>query len=78
MFFSRHDTIIIRNVRQFSFSACFETDVFQDFELKFQVPGDAQAFAENLSREAQKLLVPAERVGYRRSPTAPPGRNSYF
>jgi hypothetical protein len=75
MYYVRPNTVVIKNIRQFSFSACFATNMFRELELKFRVPGDAKDFGSVINGEARKI---AERQGnVRRSP---PGthRNSYF
>lgn len=41
---SRSNKIILRNLRQFSFSVYFDTNTWKNYELRFRNPGDAKAF----------------------------------
>lgn len=41
---SRSNKIVLRNLRQFSFSVYFDTDTWKNYELRFRNPGDAKAF----------------------------------
>lgn len=41
---SRSNKIVLRTMRQFSFTDYFDTNTWKNFELRFMVPGDAKAF----------------------------------
>lgn len=42
--YSRSNSIILRDLRQFSFSVYFDTNTWKNYELRFKNPGDARAF----------------------------------
>jgi len=79
MFYSGPSSVVVKDIRQFSFSSSFDTEFRSQFELKFIVPEDARDFTNVINTEFRKI---AERGGdYRRSPqTASPTtrRTGYF
>lgn len=73
--FNSPDSVILHDIRQFSFSSSFDTKSRKRFELKFKVAKDAQMFYQMIDQ--QRRLIQQERP--RRSPTSPPAqRSSYF
>lgn len=77
MYYAHPNTVMVKNIRQFSFSSFFETNRWRDFGLKFHMPNDARDFTNVINNEFRKMT--AERnTDYRRSPQTAINRNSYF
>lgn len=53
----------LKNIRQFSFSSCFESDLHRDFDLWFQRPDDAYAFTQVINSEFRNMMA-AQRTDY--------------
>jgi len=70
---SRSKTVMVRNIRQFSFSSFFETSMKREFELRFQQASDAHAFTQLMNYESRKIALAAQqRADYRRPRTPAP------
>jgi len=72
-------TLVVKNIRQFSFSKCFETAKKSEYELKFVYQKDVGDFMAVIREDCrppkpQRNSIPE----YQRSPTNSATRNSYF
>lgn len=76
MYYNRPNCVIVKNIRQFSFSSCFETKVLRDFELQFLIAADALAFTQIVSHESRKMAT-LRNMEYRPA-VAGKQRDSYF
>lgn len=55
--YSRSNSIVLRDLRQFSFSVYFDTNTWKNYELRFRNPGDAKAF-ERVIKDIQLPCYP--------------------
>jgi len=69
-------TVAVHDMRQFSFSSFFETNIRSTYELRFTVSQDARAFTE-IIRDESKRIGQQKANSYRYSPSGIL-RNSYF
>ncbi|KAF8541034.1 hypothetical protein BDD12DRAFT_830974 [Trichophaea hybrida] len=77
LYYSRPRTVKMKNIRQFSFSSSFETDLWRDFELRFLQPSDAHAFTQVINQEFRKMAA-QRKPEYQTSPMSNPIRENYF
>lgn len=77
MYSAGPNTLMVKNIRQYSFSSSFETDFWRDYKLRFRVAGDSREFTKAINDEL-KEMTSQRTVDRCRTPGANRNSSSYF